>query len=218
MVALVLVGSTPGCAGRASLHTVPLNTRKLSTSEPLVHRVDPRECYYWINDAEKLCVAMRFRNRSLFGKALSRDMVLSLVLEEPPAGPARSYSATRRTLRAVDHAGFTHLRTASLAGMVTVWKERRALCGRFRLAVKQQSWSVLSGWSGDNRLMLVGEFHAVANCARGEALLVQTEEGAMQRDAVPDGVTVEIPLTPAPSGAPADQGPATPTRRRGSGG
>lgn len=194
MVALVLVGSTLGCAGRASLHAVPLNTRKLSTNEPLVLRVEPKECYYWINDAEKLCVAMRYRHRSLFGRPFSRDMVLSLVLEEPPAGPARSYSASRQTLRAVDHAGFTHLRTASLAGVVTVWKERRALRGRFRLAVKQQSWSVLTGWSGDNRMLLASEFYAVANRARGEALLAQTEEGAMQRDAAPAGHTVEIPL------------------------
>ncbi len=202
----------PGCAGRATLHAVPLNTRKLSTSEPLVLRVDPQECYYWVNDAEKLCVAMRFRNRSLLGKPFSRDMTLSLTLDETPTGPARSYPATRRTLRAMDHAGFNHLRTASLGGMVTVWRDGpRKLQGRFRLAAKQQSWSVLTGWSGDNRLMLVGEFRAVLHRARGEALLAQTEEGAMQRDAVPDAATVEIPLSAAEPSPPLAKEPA---RRR----
>lgn len=143
-----------------------------------------RECYYWFDEQSRLCVALRDQRGSFLGKVLSEDRALSLVLGEAPAGDARSYTVDRRTLRMRIDQGYSHLRGASLSGIAAVWdyKSGRSLRGRFRITATQQSFSILTGWSGDTRVLLAADFVAVPDESAGRRLLALTEEGALRRD------------------------------------
>lgn len=184
-MAAIMSALTPilmGCAGQGSVHMIPLGPKAIKMTGPLIVAVAPKEAYYWVNDQQELCVAMRTRTHSLFGKRFEREFVLSLVLEGLPAGSARYYGVGRRGLRAKTRAGFIHTRSASLSGTAVVWDYGRAsLHGRFRLTAKQQSYSVLRGWHGDRRVLFVGEFTAVADRGSGERILASSEEDGMAR-------------------------------------
>ncbi|MFQ5590950.1 MAG: hypothetical protein ACE5HE_07300, partial [Phycisphaerae bacterium] len=106
-----------GCAGHATVVIVPLGVKKISTAAPLTRRLTPDECYYWVNDKEQLCVAMRNDRSSLLGAACRRGCSLSLILGEPPAGSTRNYRMNKRTLRARVQRGYAHTRSASLTGI-----------------------------------------------------------------------------------------------------
>ena len=173
-----------GCAGHASVHVASLDARKLTATEPLVVRFHPDECYFWVNERGELCVAMRSKKTSLLGRRFARDFVMSLVLDETPAGPARQYAVGRRVMRARVSAGYAHSRSASLSGVVLLWNYGGdKLRGRFRITAKQQAYSVLTGWKGDQRVLFVGEFMALSNRNAGEKILLHTEEDGMERPA-----------------------------------
>lgn len=179
--ALTLLTGT-GCAGHANVHMIPLGTKRIDATTPLIVRVSPDECYFWVNDREELCVTMRSFSGSIFGKRFEKEFLLSLVAKGLPAGGGREYRMDRRTARVRHDAGYGHTRSASLSGIFAVWNYRRnQLRGRFRFTAKEQSYSVLSGWSGNNAVLVVGEFMAVADRAAGEKLLARTEDGAMSR-------------------------------------
>ena len=174
-----------GCTGHASVHMIPRGMKKISTTESLVVRIKPRECYFWINDDQKLCVAMRDASRIPLGRLFAREALLSFVLGNPPASAARNYRVDRRTLRVRIKAGLAHVRSASLSGIFAVWDyERTRLRGRFRVTVKQQSYSALTGWAANRRVLLVGEFTAVRNRKAGERILARTEANGMSRAAL----------------------------------
>jgi len=182
-----------GCGGHASIHIAPVTLKKLSTTAPLVQTISPDACYYWINEKGKLCIAMSEVRPSLLGRHFGERFYLSLVLQEAPAGTARDYALNRRSLRARYSKGYTHRRAASLGGIAAIWDYgRKRLMGRFRVAGNQQSYSVLTGWKGDRRVLLVGEFAAVENREAGLKILAKTEREAMRRsrpDPVPQPVT-----------------------------
>ena len=183
---LLLIGlgaaTASGCTGRASLHLLPLGHKRISTTKPLVVRITPDQCYFWVNEDRKLCVAMREWRGSFWGKPLEKEFNLSLVLDGLPSGSARDYRVTRRTARTRNRAGYSHLRAASLNGIVAVWGYGKGnLHGRFRMTAKQQSYSVLVGWGGDHHVLIVGEFTATRNQRAGKAILSRTEEGTMSR-------------------------------------
>ncbi len=188
------------CSGRASLHMVPLGPKPIRMTGPLVIHVSPDECYYWVNDKQDVCVAMRASNTSLLGKHFEREFLASIVLDGQPAGPARYYRAGRRTLRARERDGFGHTRFASLEGIVVIWDSGAGgLAGRFRLTVKQQAYSVLTGWRGDRRVLFVGEFTAVADRRAGRKILARTEEDGMARaPAPPKPIPVQGPPRSTP--------------------
>jgi len=166
---------------------VPLGTRTISETEPLVVTFRPAECYYWFNDRNKLCLAMRYRNPSILGRWLEEETVLSLVLDDPPAASSRDYPVGAQTFRMRRRAGLSHIRSVSLTGVVGVWDYGKAnLRGRFRLTVKQQSYSVLTGWTGNARAVIVGAFTARPNAKAGKAINVRTEEGALRRPPLPN--------------------------------
>ncbi|MEK6799776.1 MAG: hypothetical protein AABZ12_12495 [Planctomycetota bacterium] len=181
-IAVTLALLLGGCTGHATIHMVPLGNQKISAADPLIVRQDPHECYYWLNDVSQVCVAMRFRHVSWLGKAFSSELVLSLVLDKPPAGAARDYRVDRFTERHRLDAGFTHLRGASLSGIIGTWDYgKRQLKGRFRFTAKQQSFFVLTGWGSDHSVLFVGEFTAVHDRAAGEKILQRTEADGMGR-------------------------------------
>lgn len=182
---IVMLIALAGCRGGGTIHVVPLGGKSLSTDKPLIVRVEPDECYYWINDENELCIAMRHRKSSLFGRRFSRAFNLSLVLDEPPAGSARQYRVRRKAMRSRFAAGFEQTRSGSYAGLVGVWGYGTGkLNGRFRLTIKRQSYSVLVGWSANTTALMVGEFTAVPDRTAGEAIMAVTEEGGLARSEV----------------------------------
>jgi len=171
-----------GCTGHAKVNMIPLATKRIDTTAPLIVRVSPDQCYYWVNEQDELCVAMRSFSGSIFGKRFEKEFLLSLVAKGLPAGSGREYRMDRRTARVTQDAGYGHTRSASLSGIFAVWDHRRnQLRGRFRFTAKEQGYSVLRGWSGNNAVLVVGEFMAVCNKAVGKELLKRTEEGSMSR-------------------------------------
>ena len=171
-----------GCAGHGSVHMVPVGGKRLNTTSPLIVKASPDECYYWVNDKQELCVAMREAGGSLLGGRFEHEFTLSLVLAGPPAGPARHYRLSRYSLRAQNREGFVYTRSASLTGEAVVWDyDMSRLHGRFRLIAKHQSYSVLRGWHGHARVLLVGEFTAVPDRQAGERILALTEKDGMAR-------------------------------------
>ena len=196
-LALIFALLATGCAGHATIHIVPLGAKKISMTRPLVVRVSPDECYFWVNDKHELCIGMRASTASLLSRHFEREFVLSLLLDGLPAGSARTYHLGRQAMRAKLRAGFSHTRAASLAGLAVVWNYGKGnLKGRFRLTAKQQSYSVLRGWHGDRMVLFVGEFTAVADQAAGEEIRIRTEENGMARGPIrPKPVQVQgIPL------------------------
>ncbi len=179
-----LLFALTGCTGGGVVHSIPLGTKRISTASPLIETHRPQECYYWLDDRSRLCVTMRHKHASIFGKILSEDRSTSLVFDGAPAGDARSYPVDRRTLRMRIDQGFTHLRGASLSGAAAIWDycPGKPLHGRFRITATQQSFSILTGWSGDARVLLASDFMAVPNEAAGMPILTETEEGALRRD------------------------------------
>jgi hypothetical protein len=176
-----------GCAGHAVVYSVPLGTKQISTTDPLIVRATPDECYFWVDDQEELCVAMRSFSGSILGKRFHREFLMSMVAKGLPAGSGREYRMDRRTARTRNDAGYAHTRSASLGGILAVWDYRRGqVRGRFRFTAKEQSYSVLTGWSGNNTVLCIGEFTAFRNETAGKRLLARTEEGAMGR-ATDDG-------------------------------
>lgn len=172
-----------GCAGSATVHTIAIGSKKISTTGPLIVRIDPDECYWWLDDAGRLCVAMRESKGLPFSKVLRREFFLSLVLGDPPAGAARNYRVDRRTLRFRRDAGYGHTRAASLGGIAAVWEYgHKTLKGRFRINALRQSYLVLTGWRTDARILVLGEFTAVRNREKGEGILARTEEDEMARE------------------------------------
>ncbi len=190
--AAITVLASSGCTGHAEVHIVPLGTKRIDTKAPLIVRVSPDECYFWVNDQEELCVAMRSHSRSIFGKRFGKEFLLSLVAKGLPAGGGREYRMDRRTARVRHDAGYTHTRAASLSGILAVWNYRRnQLQGRFRFTTREQSYSVLKGWSGNSTVLLIGEFKAVHHEAAGKKLFARTEEGSMSRSAqAPNRATI----------------------------
>ena len=180
-LSLVLLVLT-GCGGHATIHQIPMGIRKISTTGALVRKTTPDECYYWVNEAGELCVAMREAKWSPLGKRFRSEFIASLVLEGLPARTARNYRVGRRTFRGRVEAGYKHTRSASLAGIATVWDYgRHRLRGRFRFSAKHQSYSVLTGWGSNKGLLVVGEFTAVPDRRAGERILARTEERGLER-------------------------------------
>lgn len=179
---LCLVAS--GCAGRAHVQMVPLGMKRIEAQGPLIVEVRPDECYFWVGDDDRLCISMRDFSGSILGKPLQREFLLSFVVEGLPAAQSRDYRMDRNTARVKQRAGYSHLRAASTSGILAVWDyDADQLRGRFRFMVKAQTFSVLTGWTGNNALLYTGDFHAVRDERAGLAILARTEDGAMSRTA-----------------------------------
>ena len=200
-VAATIICTLTGCHGRASVHVIPLDGRKISRTKPLIERITPRECYFWSNEKGELCIAMRSFRGSILGERFEKETIASFALGDPPAGSARNYAVSRRTARVVSDAGLSHTRAASLSGIVTVWNYGGdTLRGRFRFSAKQQAYSVLVGWGADSRVLFMGEFTAVCDRQAGEKILERTQEQGMER------------LPPQPKPRPVHGPPRTPPK------
>jgi len=181
-IAIALFGG--GCTGSARVHVIPLGGKQISASAPLLQQVHPNECYYWIDGRGRLCISMRWQERSLFGKLFEKEFSLSIVVESPPAQESRDYRIDLRTVRLRSREGLSNARAGSLAGSLAIFEfEQGRLRGAFRFTGRRQTYSVLTGWAGDMNVLYLGEFRAVLDPRRGEAILRETEEGALTREA-----------------------------------
>jgi hypothetical protein len=182
-----------GCSGSARIHLIPAERKKISAQRPLIARYDVSHCHYWVNQRQELCLSFSDENQAAEGTAGRRSFDLSLILGPMPAGRARNYAVDRRTMRAIIHEGAEHRRYGSLFGIVGVWFDEggEVLHGRFRVWAKQQDYKVWRGWSGDLRVLLVGEFEARPDTGRGERSLERTELGGLKRP-LPPGRPVRV--------------------------
>lgn len=160
-----------GCAAPGTVRMIPTDTRRISTTEPLVITLRPSECHYWIDDSGDLWLALRSRKPSLFGRLRSSEMFMTAKLKEPPAATSRDYPVTKGGVQLRRRAGLQHIRAESLQAIAAVWDYGKPrLRGRFRVHAQQRSYSVLTGWTTAGRVLIVGEFTASENREKGEAI------------------------------------------------
>jgi hypothetical protein len=200
VASIVLATLLTGCRGHASVYLVPLTSKKISPSAPVLLEITADECYYWVGEDGRRRVAIKDVSGRWGGRYIERNIHLSLLLEAPLAGAERMYQGRKNTARLRARLGpAVHIRSASLRGIVAVSRkgEHAPIEGRFRLFTRQQSYHVLMGWSGDQNVLVTGSFHAVENRAKGEAILQYTEEGTLARSPGGD-VTEPIRLSPPP--------------------
>ncbi len=176
-----------GCTGRAQVYSVPLVRTDLPPPEPLLQTVQPSEAFYWLGESGELNVALRHYAAPAAGLGIETEWLLSLVLEGLPAGSQRLYTLDAQSVRTLQILGPTRQRSASLMGVAVMHAPRgRVLEGRFHANVRQQAFGFLDGWSPDIRsapvAVMVGEFRAVHDPVRGQAIRLRTEADRFGRD------------------------------------
>jgi len=168
-----------GCAGRANIQATSLNVRQLSDRGPLIQKIPAGQCYYFKDQGGRFCVAAK-GGAGWPGGASS--MVMSLSLGKEPAGKGRHYLVNNSTFRMITHRGGDHQRWASTMGIVGIWRRPDgAISGRFRIFAKRQSFHVCTGWQGNHRDLLTGDFIAVPDTGPGFEILRQSEAQGMAR-------------------------------------
>ena len=194
-----------GCHNSAELHLIPLTYSRIDAQAPLVLSLQTQECYFWVDERQQIRIAMTGRTAPLFDKENRRTFDMSLVLDGVPANVARNYRVTRRGLRGTLSQGDHHTRFASIRGIAAVWLDGPdRIHGRIRISTKHQKFNVLLGWHASRQVLVLGEFNAVRDRRRCEAILTRTEEGGMER-------TLVEPSRPGPTHV---TGPPTPTPPR----
>jgi hypothetical protein len=186
---VVLVGTllaAGGCSGGGNVRIVPLNRTDFTQREPLVQEVPVREACYWTGENGELNVGLRFHAGSLLGQAFAYDWQMSLVLDGPPAGSARLYNLRNNAVRIVQTAGADHRRSRTWSGIAVVHSPGGGrLKGRFHVTVREQIFTLLSGWQPPPlqapMMIVIGEFDAVHDEARGRAIREATEAGGLER-------------------------------------
>lgn len=163
-------------------------------NEPLVQELPVHEAYYWTAADGTLNIAMRTRFDSLLGRAFSGQWLLSLVLEDLPAGRGKLYAVQSREGRMLQSTGGDHRRGRSVRGIVTIQPRGNGglfpeLRGRFHLNLLQEQFSVLKGWSGSwVPLIVVGKFSAVPDRGAGPEILALTEADGCERGPLPERI------------------------------
>ncbi|NOT01098.1 MAG: hypothetical protein HOP29_10765 [Phycisphaerales bacterium] len=182
-----------GCTGSGWIKAVPVRFNKLSPTESLDARYDADACCHWIDARGNLCVAMSAGGSPPPDGDARRSTSVSMVLGPPPASTGQTYRVMRDTMRMTARDGSSHVRCASLSGIVTAWYDGSGcLHGRFRLFAKQQQFHIMMGWYGDLRQLMYGEFVAVPDAVRGARVLGRTELNGMERTAGNDRTPVTV--------------------------
>jgi hypothetical protein len=205
LTALLLATLSIGCAG--TIKVVSADFGKLPERAPLVRQYAVQRCVYWTDEDGQLCIAMTYKNPFPLGNWGRKSVLMSLVLDAPPTGPARSYRANRTTLRMIASEGMAHRRWASRSGIVTVsrgWDG--SLRGKFRFFAKEQSFWIFTGWRGRTHSLVVGEFLAVEDATSGERILTASEVDGMGRTGGRQAVAKRATTSGATSSSPTPPG------------
>lgn len=177
-----------GCRGGGTAHVVPLTRTDFTDREPLIQNVPLSEAYYWVDDGGHVTVALRYHAASLLGPAFEADWQMSLVVEGLPAGSSRLYSLRPDAVRIVQTLGADQRRSRGWSGIAVLRApEAGPLKGRFHVNVRQQQFTLLGGWSPPPyqapTMVIVGEFDAVLDADRAQAIRRETEAAGFGRTA-----------------------------------
>ncbi len=187
---LALVAAS-GCTGHARLTLIPLNSSTLTPRSQLEYTVSPQKCYWWVDEQDRLCLAMGYHNFSILGDLTRDAFELSFVFKDPPPEDEKVYVARRDVARALWHRSAWHLRLLAQMGNVAI--ERRSdeiLAGRLRLRCSSEEFWILTGWQRKSPVLIQGQFTAIRNAEQGRALLERIEE-THPRGSVSGKVTFE---------------------------
>lgn len=199
-----------GCTGSGRVHVLPPMRSDLPPDQPLIATVPITEAYYWMGERGEVNVALAYQAKSLLGKPFDVQWLMSIVLDEAPAGSEKLYQVRDRAVRMAYTRGTEHRRGQSLHGTVVIESLRDGrLRGRFHLWMRQQQFVFLTGWTPEmNRApleIMVGEFEAVQDSLKGVRILTLTEADGMGRP--PPGTPATRPtirwLGPRPASEPA---------------
>jgi hypothetical protein len=185
-VAALLPLLPAGCAGSARMNFVSLNHAAIDPPAPVVHRFEPQQCSWWIDDLDRLNVAMQFDQFSPFNKFGEMTLRISLVLDAPPAGSGRNYTAGPDTLRGHLATPLDQHRFSGLTGIVAVSRRGKArLSGSYRLWVRHHpGLSLFSLFPQQPGLLLLfGTFDAVHDPRRGAVIRAECESNGWTRPA-----------------------------------
>lgn len=186
---------------------VPFSRGDLRADEPLVHDVRLGEGYYWVDDDDRLKIALRRRADSAISDMLDQLWAMSIVLDGLPAGRERLYEVQHSAVQMLQTAGGGRMRARSIKGIVVVGSpEGGRLRGRFHVSLLPEQFSVLKGWVPVwTPLVVAGEFTAVLDPTRGQEVLAVTEQDGYARLPHAPNVRRVSPRTTQPAGtAPAN--------------
>lgn len=183
--AVVVVCGVVGCGGSATIQFVSLHPSEIDPPGVMPSRFDAEACYWWVDEAGDLNIAMKCRRHNLLlGRYGRVALDLSLRLDEPPAGSGRNYRVGRSKARALFVSALHNLRLPSQGGIVGVTVgDDGTLRGSFRIWMKPQAgvrlFSFLPRRPG--RLLCFGTFEAVKDAERGGAIRADCEAGGWTR-------------------------------------
>lgn len=186
LLAIVGLGLVAGCTGGGVVHTMPMIRNDFQPGEPPIVSVHLGEAYHWTGEDGGLNLALRYRHRSLLGQAFDREWLMSIVLDEAPAGSGKLYRIGRREIQVAQSYGIDYRRGRSINGVVVIETAGSGrLKARFQTLVRQQRFTALTGWSPPmNRspvIIMAGEFTAVPGAGRGQCILHRTEADGFER-------------------------------------
>ena len=208
-----------GCGGTGTVHTMPFERRDFPPTEPPAEVVRYDEAYWWLENDE-LNIALRRVFPCLSGPACERESLLSLVVKGMPAGRERLYTLEREALRERSSDRGLHRRSASLMGVAVIATPRgQRLEGRFHASVRQQRFTILTGWSPmlahGPLAVMAGTFEAVHDPQAGREIRTRVEEDGFDRSPEMWGLTWDaIEWLPSPetgTSPDTDTAPALPT-------
>lgn len=182
---MLVVSHVAGCSGSATVRFVSLHATEIDPPPTTEWRYDAQECYWWIDEAGELNIALRCRQQSvLLGKYGRVDLDMSWVLGDPPAGSGRNYNIRGRETRTRFLSALHDLRLTSYRGIVAVTaREDGTLKGSFRIWMSPragvQFFSFLPQRPGP--LLCSGSFHAVRDEKRGTAIRTYCESNGWAR-------------------------------------
>ena len=177
LACLLATVAASGCTGHARLTLIPLHSSALTPTSKLEYTVSPQECYWWVDEENRLCLAMCYHNFSILGDLTRDAFEISFVFKDPPPEEEKVYVARRDVARALWHRSAWHLRLRAQSGNVAI--ERRSddiLAGRLRLTCSTEAFWILEGWGRKGPVLIQGNFTAVRNAEQGRALLQRIEE------------------------------------------
>ena len=179
-------GLTVGCSGSGVAQFVSIHPTEIDPPATIIWRMDAQQCYWWIDQAGELNVAMTCtRNNPLLGRFGRFDYDVSFVLGDPPAGSGRNYPVQQRETRSIFVSALQKQRLVSSAGIVgVILRDDGTLRGSFRawmtpVADPTMSFSFLPQQTGP--LLCFGTFQAVKDEIRGKKIRERCEANGWTR-------------------------------------
>ena len=158
--AAVVAAGGAGCTGTGSVHIIPFVRNDLGDDEPVVGRFPNADrCAWFLDEEGRMNIVLEYENIPLFGRFTRTSWAMHMRLDQPPAGRSARYTVNRDQVRALYSGGIDHRRLSSRWGVVVLNRvSADRFRGRFQVAVTQQQFSVLGGWSSGPLLIAWGEF------------------------------------------------------------